>query len=185
MIEMSVTALIALTLAALLLWTLRPQRHASDGLRLPLDRDLDDVLPKHYRFFPQVRQALSRVDHQYLLEAAPSHVAQKALRERRAVARRFIFGLREDFSKLDRLARMVAALSPVVSREQETERLMLSLQFRMLFSLVWLRLAVGRVPLQQIEHLTGVVGRLAVRMERAISEINALTPEQLPRGLSV
>ncbi len=122
---------------------------------------------------------------QYLHEVAPPHVARQALRERRAVARRFLFGLREDFSKLERLARMVAALSPVISREQETERFLLSLRFRVLFSLVWLRLSVGRVPLGQIERLTGLVGRLAVRMEQAMTEINAISAERFPRGLSV
>jgi len=184
MMEMTATALFALASGALLLWLLRSQRHASKSARLPLDQEMEQVLPKHYHFFPQVRQALSQGDVQYLRDAAPLHVAQQALRERRAVARHFLFGLREDFSKLERLARMVAALSPVVSREQETERILLGLRFRFLYGLVWLSLSTGRVPLQQIEDLTGLVGRLALRMEEGIAEINALTAQRLPRGLN-
>jgi hypothetical protein len=185
MIMMTAASLFALVFVSLLLWLLRPNRHASEGARLPLDQGMDHVLPKHYHFFPQVRQALSAGDVQYLRDAAPPHIAQQALRERRAVARKFLSGLYEDFTKLERLAHMVTALSPVISREQETERLMLSLRFRVLYSLVWMRLSLGRVPLQHIELLTGLVGRLAVRMEQAIAEINALSAEHVPRSLSV
>jgi hypothetical protein len=40
------------------------------------------------------------------------------------------------------------------------------------------------MPLQQIEHLTGLVGSLALRMEQAMAQINALTPEQNFNGLN-
>jgi hypothetical protein len=33
------------------------------------------------------------------------------------------------------------------------------------------------MPLPQIEQLTGLVGSLALRMEQAMGQINALTPE--------
>jgi len=88
---------------------------------------MESFLPRHYRFFPQVRQALSASDGEYLDRLAPRDVAQTVHRERRAVARQFLAGLHEDFSSLERLARMVAALSPVISSEQEKERLILGL----------------------------------------------------------
>jgi hypothetical protein len=147
--------------------------------------DAINALPtaKHYGHFRQIRQALSTADSHYLMEAAPPHVAKQALRERRAVARRFLRGLHEDFSNLARLGRIIAALSPEVSREQETERLILSLKFQMLYALVWLRLSTGNLPLEQLEHLTGLVGRLATRMDEAMAEISALSAGQLPGGL--
>src|SRR5260370_41660069 len=109
----------------------------------------NDALPtaKHFGYFPQIRRALSSADSHYLRETAPPHVAKQALRERRAVARGFLKGLHEDFSNLARLGRTIAALSPEVSREQETERLILSLKFQVLYSLVWLRLSAGNLPL--------------------------------------
>ncbi len=185
MSELTVYILIASGFSIVLLWLMRPGRHFSESNRSPVDQSLESFLPRHYRFFPQVRRALSDADVQYLRVAAPPPACpEKALRERRAVARGFLFGLREDFSKLERLARMITALSPVISRQQETERLLLSVRFRVLFSMVWLRLSLGWVPLQQIEHLTELVGRLAIRMEHAMAEINALSAERLPRGLS-
>jgi hypothetical protein len=146
---------------------------------------VNDALPtvKHYVYFPQIRQALSVADSNYLRETAPPHVANQALRDRRAVARRFLEGLHEDFSNLARLGRMIAALSPEVSRQQESERLILSLKFQIFYSLVWLRLSFGDVPLEQLEHLTGFVGRFAARMDAAMAEMSAGSAGQLQRGI--
>jgi hypothetical protein len=145
----------------------------------------NDALPtaKHFGYFPLIRQALSSADSHYLLENAPPHVAKQALRERRAVARGFLKGLHEDFSNLARLGRIIAALSPEISRQQETERLILSLKFQILYAFVWLRLSTGNLPIEQLEHLTGLVGRLATRMDEAMAEISALSAGHVPGGL--
>jgi hypothetical protein len=79
---------------------------------------------------------------------------------------------------------MVASLSPVLSRQQELERVLLSLRFRLLYSLVQMRLFTGRVPIGQIERLTELIGRLALRMEQAMAEIGALSEDRLTRGLN-
>jgi len=130
---------------------------------------------RHYQYFPQIRQALSAADARYLKERASPETAQKALRERRQVAQRFLKGLHEDFSSLSRLGRVIAALSPEISRQQETERLILTLKFQVLYSLVRLRLYTGSVPLDQIAGLTGLVGRLAIRMDEAMAQVSALS----------
>ncbi|HVA95372.1 MAG TPA: hypothetical protein VNI36_10785 [Candidatus Dormibacteraeota bacterium] len=78
------------------------------------------------------------------------------------------------------MARIIAGLSPAISKKQEGERLLLGMQFRMLYALVWIWLSLGRVPMRQIEDLTGLVGRLALRMQQAIAEVNALSAGQLP-----
>jgi len=186
MTEQMVVVSLALGLAVILLWLMAPRKRSAEAGGGPdIDRAMESALPKHYQFFPQIRQALSAGDDQYLREVAPPDIAKKVLRERRAVARSFLRGLHEDFSKLERLARMVASLSPMVSREQETERLLLGLRFRLLYALVWLRLSTGRVPLPQFEQLTELIGRLALRMEHAMTEISALSAGRLTRGINV
>jgi N-glycosylase/DNA lyase len=145
---------------------------------------MEGILPQHYLYFPQVRQALSASDEQYLSDAAPPDVAKRARLERRAVARQFLSGLHEDFSSLERLARMITALSPVISREQETERLILGVKFRLLYAWVWLRISTGVAPLEQLEQLTGLVGRLATRMEQATAAVGALSAAGLNTKLS-
>jgi len=185
MSDLSIAIFLAVALSGVLLWLLRSRQQPA-AISRPSAASIKEstlLTAKHYRYFPLIRQALCPDDTRYMLGAAPPGVAQRVVRERRAVARRFLKGLREDFLNLARLGRMIASLSPVVSREQETERLILSLKFQMLYAFVWLRLSFGNLPLQQLEHLTGLVGRLAVRMEEAMAEINAASAGQLPGGL--
>jgi hypothetical protein len=177
---------LAVAVSGILFYLFIP-RQKSRGAAVPSfpSGDESESLPsaKHYAYFPQIRQALSATDTAYLMKSAPPHVARKARRERRLVARRFLQGLHEDFSNLSRLGRIIAALSPEISRQQETERLMLSLKFQFLYAFVWLRLSTGNLPLPQLESLTGLVGRLATRMDEAMTEISALSAGRVPTQL--
>ena len=184
MSEFGLYITLALAFAVLLLWLMRPRRTPLQRGDSPIDQAFESISPNHYLYLPQIRQALSAADYKYLREEAPPHVARRALRERRAIARRFLSGLHEDFSKLELLARMIAGLSPAISKKQEAERLLLGLQFRMVYALVWIRLSTGRIPMRQIDDLTGLVGRLALRMQQAIAEVNALSAGQLPGDAS-
>jgi hypothetical protein len=183
--DLGVIILFAIAVSGTLLWLLIPRHKSSKATGTSFPLNGNDALPaaKHYAYFSQIRQALSPADSQYLIENAPPHIAKRAIRERRAVARRYLKGLREDFSNLARLGRIVAALSPEISREQETERLMLSLKFQILYSFVWLRISAGNLPVRQLEHLTGLVGSLATRMDAAMAEISSLSAGQLARGI--
>jgi hypothetical protein len=183
MSELTIYILLAVAFAVLLLWLLRPRRRPAGVAGSHIDLGMATILPKHYQFFPQIRQALSAIDEKYLREVAPPHVVQQALRERRKVALCFLSGLREDFTNLERLGRMVATLSPVISREQETERLLLGLRFRLFYGIVWLSILTGTVSLEHIEHLTGLVGRLAARMEQAMAAVNALSADPVSSEL--
>src|SRR5579863_4373799 len=183
--DLSVIILFAIAVSGILMWLLIPRHKSSKATGTSFPINGNDALPvaKHYTYFSQIRQALSSADSQYLIENAPSHIAKRALRERHAVARSYLKGLHEDFSNLAKLGRIIAALSPEISREQETERLMLSVKFQILYTLVWLRLSAGNLPLQQLEHLTGLVGSLATRIDTAMAEISALSAGQLARGI--
>jgi hypothetical protein len=186
MSELSIVIIVlAVMLSGILLRLLMPGKKSSHTAASTFRPNLADKLPtaKHFAYFPQIRQALSAADSQYLRNNAPPDVAKQALRERRAVARRFLQGLHEDFSNLARLGRIIAALSPEVSREQEMQRLFLSLKFQLLYSLVWIRLSTGTLPLDQLENLTGLVGRLASRMDEAMAQISALSAGPATRGL--
>ncbi len=184
--DLSLVIILVMALSAVLVWVLVPRGKSSKASATSFPTSSNESLPaaKHYQYFPQIRQALSVEDSQYLSKNAPGHVALQALRERRQVARRFLQGLNEDFTNLARLGRIIASLSPEVSREQETERLMLSLKFQVLYSLVWLRLSTGNLPIEQLGHLTGLVGRLALRMDEAMSTITALSASQVHNRLS-
>jgi hypothetical protein len=180
-----IIALVAV-LCGVLFALFRRARKSSSNVRSSEDMigEYRLLAARHYQYFSQIRQALSADDRRYLMEVAPPRVAEKAFQERRRIARRFLEGLHEDFSNLTRLGRIIATLSPVVSHEQEAERLALALKFQALYALVWLRLATGSLPLQHLENLTALVGSLATRMEEAMTQINALGARGLSSNLS-
>jgi hypothetical protein len=184
MSDVTLAITLALASAALLSWLLRPWRRKPETRKSFVGLRIEELYPRHYRYFPQVRQALSAVDEEYLRKVAGPQIARQALTERREVARKFLAGLREDFLNLERLARTVAALSPVVSREQETERFLLNLRFHALYTLVQMRLSIGRVPVQRIEYLTGLVGNYAMRMERAMAAVSLPSANQAAPGFN-
>jgi hypothetical protein len=179
--------LLAIVLCGILAWLLVPRKKLPGKPTASAPGQGFESLPgaKHYAYFPQIRRALSRDDAQYLAKNASARVANQALRERRAVARRFLQGLHDDFSNLARMGRTIAALSPDISHRQETQRLMLSVKFQVLYTLVWLRLTVGMLPLDQLETLAGLVGRLATRIDEAMTEISALSAGQFASKLNV
>ena len=113
--ELNMVILLAIVLSGVLLWLLIPRHKKSRADIASFHSNLNDALPsaRHYAYFRQIRQALSAADAKYIVENAPPQVAKQALRDRRAVARRFLKGLHEDFSNLARLGRIIAALSPV------------------------------------------------------------------------
>src|SRR5258705_2137262 len=117
---------LALAFFGALLWLLRPRRRASRAGQSPMGLKMESFLPRHYRYFPQVRQALSSFDEEYLDRVAPRDVAHSAHQERRAVARQFLAGLREDLSNLGRLARIVAARKDPESTRLDSSHLRIS-----------------------------------------------------------
>lgn len=187
MSDLSIVIVLTLALGAVLVWLLIPRHESSKAAAAAVPGAGLQALPtaRHYVYFPLIRQVLSEGDARYLMENAPPQVARQALHERRLVARKFLRGLHEDFSSLVNLGRTIATLSPEVSHEQERERLMLSAKFQILYALVWLRLSTGTLPLQQLEQLTSLVGRLATRMDEAMTKINALSAGPVPGGIGV
>jgi hypothetical protein len=168
-----------LAVAMLVLYLLLSGSRPGKNVESPINFSMDNLRPVHYQYFPLIRQAFSAADEEFLLQRVKPAVAREALRERRAVAIKFLTGLREDFTRLDHLARMVAALSPVLDRQQEFERLKLSVRFQVLYALVWTMLQTGNIPVRQFEHLSGLIGHFADQMERAVSSVNALSAEHL------
>ncbi len=170
MIESLIFAIVALILLLAVVWVAwRPLAAppAIPGSSLPME----ELFPLHSQHFPQVRQALSRVDEAFLKQRASARIQRRARGERREVTREFLRGLAEDFARLDRLGRTVAALSPVVSRQQEAERLRLGMRFRLLYGLAWLRLGMGGVSVPQLARLTELVGSLAAQIEGAMAAL--------------
>ncbi len=162
---------IGIALLALLFWlALSGRTHRGKGntsQQLPLE----DLTPRHALYISHIRNALLATDLDYLKSRVPARTLRRVRKERRQIAREFLAGLGDDFRRLDRLARIVAALSAKVDYKQELSRVWLDLRFRMLYGLVWIRLSVGPAPVAAFTNLAGLVGSLSARIEAAMNAL--------------
>lgn len=162
----------ALALLVALVWLLHRPSSWAGTTESERSLEPENLFPIHCRHFPQIRQALSEADGEFLRGRASGRTLREWRGERRDVLRQFLAGLGQDFARLDRLARTVAALSPEVSREREMERLWLSVRFLVMHRLVSLRLATGVAPLPQVVRLTELVGSFAAQVEARMAALD-------------
>ncbi len=158
----------ALFVLGLLYWLTRRAKTQISAEHLLRDSTSSDLLPKHYRYFPQVLRALSIEDNEYLSRRADP-LARKAARQvRRRVGLEFLHGLREDYGRLDRLARALTALAPAANPQREAERMWLAIRFHFRWYLVGFSLWCGMTPVIQLQRLTNLVGTVTAHLESAL-----------------
>lgn len=121
-------------------------------------------------FWPQVRQALSLEDLEYVKRRAPERYPQIA-RERRAVALEYLRGLKHDFEQMLELATAIAVLSPEVPAVHEWERLKLTLQFWLQYRTVQVRLLCRAGGVEGLHELNATVSGLMVKLDEALREL--------------
>ncbi len=158
----------ALVVLGLLYWLSRRAKNETSAEDLLRNTTSADLLPTHYRFFPQVCRALSIEDRAYLIQRAGPRVRRSAGRIRRQVGLEFLRGLREDYKRLDRLARTLTALAPEANARRETERLWFALRFAIQWYFIWASLWSGMTPVLQLQWLTNLIGTITARMESAL-----------------
>ena len=143
---------------------LLPPRAAGGNSRLPVTTDF---FPVHCRYFPQVRQTLSSDDSAFLAGRASVAVYRRWRKGRRRAGRMYLGGLREDFARLNRLARHLSVLSPKVRARQEAELLLLNLRFQLLYGMVVFRILLGQSAAEDLGQLAALIGGLGSRLEQA------------------
>ncbi|MHB8412874.1 MAG: hypothetical protein ACYDDI_13140 [Candidatus Acidiferrales bacterium] len=173
----------AVTLAALaillaLFWLLFGSPAA--GTPASLDaRDVEEFLPANCRHFPQIRQMLETEDHQFIRRRAPRHIEVEWRGERRRILGQYLKGLGQDFVRLERLARLIATISPEIRRAQEWEWMWLGIRFRILYRSVELKIALGSFSADDIARLTDPIAGLAAELESRMSLIAECAPSCL------
>ncbi len=177
MMELIIFVAIGVALLITLLFLARKHR---EYLETPAQKPLPPVeewFPRHTRYFAPIRRAISESDVAYLSRKVRPESLRHARAERHHVALEYLAGLREDFVHVERLSRTLSALSPKVNRRLEWERFLLGLQFRLLYSLAWLRLKTGLNCLESLEHLTNVVADLESRADAAVAGIAQISAQ--------
>jgi hypothetical protein len=139
-----------------------------------------EFFPVHCRFFPQVRQAFSSEDTDYLASRASPGVRRSWEHSRRKARRLYLAGLGEDFARLNRLSRLLSLHSPRVEMRQEANLLWLNLRFQLLYGMVLLRILMGQSAAEDLGQIASLVGGLGSRLEQAALALNspagAVTP---------
>lgn len=147
----------------------RPLRAEAD-FRAMGPAQMEKLGVSHFVNCKQVSRALAEEDFALVRTRLPSQSSTRMRHERRALVRNYVVQLGRDFARIDRLARIVASLSPRVDRTQEFERLRLELKFRCLYRLVLVRLSVnGDISAEGLARLANLVGAFARRVETAMA----------------
>lgn len=138
--------------------------------------DIEKLQNLHCRHFPQIGQLLRKEDLAFMQKVAPADLIRSWKRERARILRRYLNQLTQDFVRLERLARSLAALSPAISRRQEWEWLKLGIQFRFLFALVAIRIRFGSISFHHLARLTDLIVVQATTLEIRISQAAEALP---------
>jgi hypothetical protein len=161
--------LVAAALLLLLFWTLRaPRKNAGQPFDL---NSLEESGRRHSTYFALMRQAASADDIRFLLQRGSRSLVRRVRKERRAVALLYLTQLRDDFLRLERLARAIAALSPSVRTRRELELFWLAVQFSLRYRVVRFAFYYGLLPLPHLNALCHMVSELAVQMETSMKEL--------------
>lgn len=173
-----VAVLVALAILLGLVWLLfGSQRNAS----APTigDLQIEKVLPANCRHFPQISQLLSQEDTEFMRKRASRHIESKWRDERRRILKQYLDGLRQDFTRLERLARLIAALSPEIRKRQEWEWFWLALQFHLSYRMVALKLALGSFSPEGLAGLTEMIAGLTAELENRMALIAEHSPSRM------
>lgn len=173
---MLLTFVLAAALIAALLWLLLgPQRRKLDPAAQALE--IKSLLPRHFQHFPQIGHTLKPDDQEFMRRRAPRELSTEWRKQRTRILRLYIRALAQDFRGLEQLARLVAALSPEVTRRQEWEWLLLGLQFRLLYRMTLLRVSLHRLPPDEMGRLAEMVTSLAMKLERWTDRLTEGLPQ--------
>src|SRR5580700_3423206 len=104
-LSVTLFALVTVALLSALYWLSHRSRRNHNQPHPLQTISSEKLLPQNYKYFPQVRQALSKEDDEFLATRAGENARRLARKVRRDVALEFLQGLRDDYRRLDRLAR--------------------------------------------------------------------------------
>ena len=156
-------------LLILFFWSIRSPRRPA--LSPAFDGADDESGRRHMSYLPQIQQALSDADFDFLSKHASRIVLRRVRRKRLDVALAYLAALREDFRSLLRMTRAIATLSPELDTIHEFERIILTAKFAWQYQMIRYKLLAGFAPVPQLHGLSDMVSGLSVRIEAVMNEL--------------
>jgi hypothetical protein len=140
---------------------------------------LEGLLALHAQHFPQLRQALTTLDDDYLRRKACGEIERHLHEERRDIVESFLTGLAEDFGRLERLMRVLREMSPREPWIQQCQRAGSRFQFRVNYRVASLALHAARLQsMNRLARLTELVGNLSEEVEASMARLVLSAGEQ-------
>ncbi len=172
MTELPVFLIVSLVLIVIALWiafnSLAPRRSSEKDASLPIDL----LLPTAYlENSAEIERLSAELEQERTQNTASIGFGQGLTPARRRMLKKLLVGLKEDFSRLDRLMCTVAALAPEVEGRQETQRLWLWIRFRLHYGLARLSLMVGRFSQPALTSICKLFNRLTIRTQVALEAL--------------
>lgn len=167
--------LLSVALVLALVWLLFGHQASKDLTAAALE--IKKLLPVHCHHFPQIHHLLKSDDGEFMLRRAPRGVLRHWQAERRRILRLYMRGLKQDFRGLEKLARLLAALSPEIKRKQEWEWFWLGVQFRLLYRLTLVRFTLYASPANELVRLAEMLIDLAAALEQSIDRMTEALPQ--------
>jgi hypothetical protein len=135
---------------------------------------MEDLLARHARHFPQLRQALATLDADYVRRKALGEMERHLHQERRRIVGSFLSGLAEDFGRLECLMRVVREMSPADPWIHQFQRAGRRFRFRVNHRIASLRIHSARLQsTNRLARLTELVGNLSVQIEAGMARLVA------------
>jgi hypothetical protein len=142
---------------------------------------MEDLLALHARHFPQLRQALATLDEDYLKRKTSNETERHFHAERKQVIEGFLFGLAEDFGRLERLMKVVRKMSAGEPWIRRCQRAGPRLQFRVKYRIALLLIhPQGPRSTVRLARLTELVGNLSVQIESGMARLATAPAEHSP-----
>ena len=139
-----------------------------------------EFFPVHSRYFPQMRWVFSADDAEFLSARCSPVLLRRWKADRRRAARLYLHALREDFARLNRLARLLARHSRRLDPKQQAQVVWLNLQFQALWRLALLQVILGLPAAGELGRMTELVGTLGGRLEKAAITLDASSAALTP-----
>jgi len=170
--ELPVFLLVSLLVISFALWfafnLLAPRRATEQDASLPIDL----LLPTAYlENSSEIERLSAELGQERTHNTASEGFRQGLTPARRRMLKKLLVGLKEDFSRLDRLMCTVAALAPEVEGRQEAQRLWLWFRFRIHYGLARLSLTIGRFSQPELTSICKLFDHLATRTQVALETL--------------
>jgi hypothetical protein len=164
--ELPIFLIVSMLLIVLVLWIALNHLPPRSTTEKDASLSVDLLLPTAYvQNSSEIERLLAQWNQERTRNIARGGFPRGLTSAQRRMLNDLLVGLKEDFSRLDRLMCAIAGLAPEVEGRQEMERLLLWFRFRLHYGLARLSLTIGRFSQPELTSICKLFDHLATRTQ--------------------